>query len=156
MPVTFPCQTTWHSLSNSFWQEILFWSYFALTCFNLDIFPYYLTAVHTFFSKAIVIPKICLWLHFHYQVWFHPSFPATCYYLPPPSPPAVPAGSLSSISWCCSFPLWGAAFTLLRGHILFAQLILRVAEETKGGYRLRASTQWTVSQPGLQENPKGD
>lgn len=94
MPVTFPCQTTWHSLSNSFWQEILFRSYFALTCFNLDIFPYYLTAVHTFFSKAIVITKICLWLHFHCQVWLHPSFPTTCSYLPPPSPPCWPCWQL--------------------------------------------------------------
>lgn len=86
MPLTSPCWTTWHSLSNSFYQRILFLSYFALTCFNLDIFPYCLTAIHTFFSEAVVIPEICLWLSFPCHVWSHPTFPASCFYPPPQSP----------------------------------------------------------------------
>lgn len=99
MPLTSPCWTTWHSLSNSFHQRILFLSYFALTCFNLDIFPYCLTAIHTFFSEAVVIPEICLWLSFPCHVWSHPTFPASCFY-PPPQSPAL----LALLSSCPASP----------------------------------------------------
>lgn len=99
MPLTSPCWTTWHSLSNSFYQRILFLSYFALTCFNLDIFPYCLTAIHTFFSEAAVIPEICLWLSFPCHVWSHPTFPASCFY-PPPQSPAL----LALLSSCPASP----------------------------------------------------
>lgn len=157
MPLTSPCWTTWHSISNSFYQRILFLSYFALTCFNLDIFPYCLTTIHTFFSEAVVIPEICLWLSFPCHVWSHPTFPASCFYPPPQSHlPCWP---------CCRLVQHPQVLQLLllRGSLHYSWRIKHIYSahrlwdwETRGWYSLRASRQCTASQPGLQEKLKGD